>query len=166
MFETMIQKSLKADTSDDIRFDLIHNQIPMQVKTTSGKSLRLGRYQNGLEIGQNFYLTYAVHKDRSITEVKSYLINGLEYNRQFSFMIQHYFDEYIKPLPDRSGKYKDYCTDIKFMAKDKLVMPEVKKGGGGNNRLQSYIQIKDLPAIGTEVDLGLENLIKKTFEFA
>lgn len=165
-FEKMLAEELKTNESDDLKFDCMYGKVPMQVKTTSGRSLRLGRYRNGLEVSRDFYLVYAVHKDRKITEVKSFLIDGLEYNKQFTFIIQHYFDEVIKPLPDRSGHYKEYCDDIKFMAKSKLVMPEVKKGGGGNNRLQSYIQIKDIPSLGTEVDLGLSKFLTKEFETA
>lgn len=162
MFEDMLKDRLDLSASDDLKFDFRLKQTPMQVKTTGGNSLRLGRYQNGLEIGQDFYLVYAKHKNHKILDVRSYLIDGLEYNKQFSFMILHYFQEHIKPLPDRSGKYNEYCADLKYMAKDKLIMPEVKKGGG-NNRLQSYVQIKDLPQIGVEVDLGLSTLLSKNF---
>lgn len=165
MFESMVESHLELNPSDDLKFDFIYDEVPMQIKTTSGKSLRLGRYKNGLEIGQDFYLVYAEHKDHEIVQIKSYLIDGLTYNSQFSFSIQHYFDEYIKPLPDRSGKYQDYCSDLKFMAKSKLITPEVKKGCG-NNRLQSYVQIKDLKALGSEVDLGLDKFLKKSFQTA
>jgi len=165
MFEDMLKNTLDLSPADDLKFDFTHGAIPMQVKTSSGNSLRLGRYQNGLEMGRDFYLVYAKHKNQEIVEVKSYLIDGLEYNKQFSFMILQYFEEYIKPLPDRSGKYAEYCADLKYMAKDKLVMPEVKKGGG-NNRLQSYVQMKDLHRLGKEVDLGLSKFIQKTFETA
>lgn len=163
MFEEMVRKHLDLGKTDDLKFDFAFDGVPVQVKTTIGNSLRLGRYKNGLEIGQDFYLIFAKHKDHEIVDVKSFLVDGLEYNRQFSFTVQHYFDAYIKPLPDRSGKYKEYCTDIKQMAKSKLVSPEVKKGGGGNNRLQSYIQIKDIPDIAKEVDLGLSTFLNKSF---
>lgn len=163
MFEGMMRDKLSLDPSDDLKFDFMHNGVPVQIKTTGGNSLRLGRYKNGLEISKDFYMVYAKHKDKQIVEVKSYLMDGLTYNRQFSFSVQNYFDEYIKPLPDRSGKYQEYCSDIKFMAKDRLVVPEVKKGGGGNNRLQSYLYLKDLKHMGSEVDLGLQDLIEKVF---
>lgn len=166
IFEQMLKEELSLTKSDDLKFDFNLGKTPVQIKTTSGGSLRLGRYRNGLEVSEDFYLIYAVHKNQKIIEAKSILIDGLKYNRQFSFIVQHYFDEYIKPLPDRSGKYQEYCTDIKYLAKSKLVCPEVKKGGGGNNRLQSYVQIKDLKKLGKEVDLGLEKLEKKSFEIA
>lgn len=162
-FERMIQDQLDAEESSDIRFDLIYENTPMQIKTTSGKSLRLGRYKNGLEVSEDFYLVYAVHKEFEIVDVKSYLVDGLAYNRQFSFEIQGFFDEVIKPLPDRTGPYKDHCLAIKELAASRLVSPEVKKGGE-NNRLQSYIQIKDIPAVATEVDLGLQKLLKKNIK--
>ena len=158
-FESMVKEHLGAEESPDIRFDLIHDDTPMQIKTTGDKSLRLGRYKSGLEISNDFYLVYAIHDNYEIVDVKSYLINGLDYNRQFSFEVQGAFDELIKPLPDRTGMYKEYCTQIKAMAQPRLVCPAVKKGGGGNNRLQSYIQIKDVPELGVEVDLGLEKFL-------
>ena len=161
MFENMIQESLSLQPINDLKFDFDYDGIPVQIKTTTGNSLRLGRYKNGLEIGRDFYMIYAKHKDKQIVDAKAYLIDGLRYNRQFSFSVQNYFDEYIKPLPDRSGKYQEYCADLKFMAKDKMVTPEVKKGGGGNNRLQSYVYLKDLSCLGTEVDLGLDKFIEK-----
>lgn len=162
-FELMVKDFLGAEESQDIRFDLIYDKTSMQIKTTSGKSLRLGRYRNGLEVSQDFYLVYAVHKDYEIVDVKSYLVDGLIYNRQFSFEVQGMFDELIKPLPDRNGMYKEHCLSLKELAAEKLVSPEVKKGGE-NNRLQSYIQIKDIPAVATEVDLGLQKLLKKNIK--
>lgn len=166
MFEGMLKSHLGLDPSEDVKFDFYSEGTPMQVKTTTGNSLRLGRYKNGLEIGQDFYLIFAKHKSGEITEARSFLVDGHEYNNQFLFTIQHYFDEYIKPLPDRSGKYQDYCSDLKYMARNLLVTPEVKKGGGGNNRLQSYIQIKDIPKISTEVDLELDSFLNKSFAAA
>lgn len=164
MFENMVKEKMNLGPSDDLKFDFMHGNIPVQIKTTVGNSLRLGRYKNGLEVSKDFYMIYAKHRDKQIIEAKAYLIDGLTYNRQFSFSVQNYFDEYIKPLPDRSGKYQEYCSDLKFMAKDKMVTPEVKKGGGGNNRLQSYLYLKDLKHMGSEVDLDLQDLIKKVFE--
>lgn len=162
MFENMMQSKMNLGPSDDLKFDFMHGSTPVQIKTTSGNSLRLGRYKNGLEISKDFYMIYAKHKDKQIIEAKAYLIDGLTYNRQFSFSVQNYFDEHIKPLPDRSGKYQEYCLDLKLMAKDRMVTPEVKKGGG-NNRLQSYVHLEDLKHMGSEVDLDLQDLIKKVF---
>lgn len=166
MFEEMVKEHLDLDPSDDLKFDFVHEGVSVQIKTTGGNSLRLGRYRNGLEISKDFYLVYAKHKDHEIIDIKSYLVDGLTYNRQFSFSVQNYFDQYIKPLPDRSGKYQEYCSDLKFMAKERLVTPEVKKGGGGNNRLQSYLYLKDIDQLGKEVDLGLNKFLQKTFEIA
>lgn len=164
VFEKMIADHLPINKSDDIKFDCVYDNIPMQLKTTVDSTIRLGRYKNGLEISKDFYLVYARHKGGIITEAQAYLIDGLAYNRQFSFSVLHYFEEHIKPLPDRSGKYTEYCSDLKFMAKDRLVNPAVKKGGGGNNRLQSVMRIDDIPKLGSPVDLGLGKFFKIPFD--